>query len=149
WSPEMRCSIRSRVLCLLVCLTVAWSPVGARAQAPAPKAATPPPAGAAPRPAMAKFDQVIATVNGEKITRGDLINFLSRYQIPPLPREQTYNDAVASIINTRLTGQSLSRQKITIPPQKLNEAIAQLERDLKTDGRDLQTALRESNQTMD
>jgi parvulin-like peptidyl-prolyl isomerase len=155
----MRCSIRSGLLGFVVvaALPLAW----ARAQAPAAKKAAPaaaspaakaaaaPAGGAAPAPTTAKFDQVIATVNGEKITRGDLVNFLSRYQIPPLPPEQIYNDAVASIINTRLIGQFLSRQKIAVPPQKLNDAVAQLERDLKADGRDLQTALRESNQTMD
>jgi parvulin-like peptidyl-prolyl isomerase len=131
----------------------------AGAQAPAPKAAAaanPAAKGAALSSAatgsareVAKFDQVIATVNGERITRGDLVNFLSRYQIPPLPPEQVYGDAVASIINTRLIGQFLNRQRIAVPPEKLNEAVAQLERDVKADGRDLQTALRESNQTME
>jgi peptidyl-prolyl cis-trans isomerase C len=112
---------------------------GAYAQAQAP----------APKGAAAKFDQVVATVNGENITRGDLVSFLSRYQIPPLPPDQIYNDAIATIINTRLIGQFLTRQRIAVPPEKLKGAIAQLERDLKADGRDLATALRESNQTMD
>jgi parvulin-like peptidyl-prolyl isomerase len=143
----MRGSIRSWVLAFVV--AGALPPAWARAQAPASRAAAPPPAGVTQAPTTAKFDQVIATVNGESITRGDLVNFLSRYQIPPLPPEQIYNDAVASIINTRLIGQFLNRQRIAVPPQKLNEAVAQLERDLKADGRDLQAALRESNQTMD
>jgi parvulin-like peptidyl-prolyl isomerase len=149
-SPEMCSSIRS---CLLGFVVAAALPLaGARAQAQAPaskKAAVPPAAGGGQAPAFAKIDQVIATVNGEKITRGDLVNFLSRYQIPPLPPEQIYSDAVASIINTRLIGQFLNRQRIAVPPAKINEAVAQLERDLKADGRDLQAALRESNQTMD
>src|SRR5262249_8748046 len=46
-------------------------------------------------------------------------------------------------------GQYLERQKIPVPPEKLNEAVAQFERDLKADGRDLATALQESGQTME
>jgi parvulin-like peptidyl-prolyl isomerase len=157
----MRLSIRSCLLGCVVAGALALPFAGVRAQAPAPKAkaaaagkpaanvVVPPAAEVGQAPALAKLDQVVATVNGDKITRGDLVNFLSRYQIPPLPPEQIYSDAIASIVNTRLIGQFLNRQKIAVPPEKVNEAIGQLERDIKADGRDLQTALRESNQTMD
>jgi parvulin-like peptidyl-prolyl isomerase len=151
----MRMSIRYG----LVALLAAWviPAAVARAQAPAPKPApapaTPPapaPVGNAAVPARpTNLDQVVATVNNEKITKGDLLNFLSRYQIPPIGPEQIYRDAVETLINTRLIGQFLNRQKITVPPEKVAEAIAKLERDLKSDGRDLRTALQESNQTMD
>ena len=121
--------------------------MGARAQAPPAKAKAAPPAATAGVPA--NLDQVVATINGDRITRGDLINFLSRYPIPPVDRDQVYRDAVETLINTRLIGQFLARQKIPVPQGKVEAAIAQLERDLKSDGRELQAALKESRLTME
>ena len=66
-----------------------------------------------------------------------------------MDREQVYRDAVETLINTRLIGQFLGRMKIPLPPGKVEAAIAQLGRDLKSDGRDLQTALQESRLTME
>ncbi len=124
--------------------------IAAHAQAPPAKAkAAPPAANAAVPPAPPNFDQIIATINGDRITRGDLINFLSRYPIPPGDREQVYRDAVETLINTRLIGQFLSRMKIPLPPGKVEAAIEQLgSKRPQTDGRDLQTALQESRLTM-
>jgi peptidyl-prolyl cis-trans isomerase C len=133
---------------------------GARAQAPAPKAAAPgAPGSQGALPAAAKaevppkpenLDQVLATVNGEKITRGDLLNFLGRYQVPQIRPERLYHDAIESLINSRLLGQFLARQQIAVPPEKVNEAIARIESNLKASGRgDLQTLLQQSGGTMD
>jgi parvulin-like peptidyl-prolyl isomerase len=123
--------------------------IGAFAQPPPAKAkAAAPAASAALPPAPPNLDQVVATINGDRITRGDLVNFLSRYQIPSEDREQVYRDAVETLINTRLIGQFLARMKIPLPPGKVEAAIEQLGRDLKSDGRDLQTALLESRLTM-
>jgi parvulin-like peptidyl-prolyl isomerase len=159
----MRVSIRSGLVTLLAVGLVPLA--GARAQAPPAKAAAPPAAkgaappatkGAAPPAANAvvptrppNFDQVVATVNGDKITRGDVLVFLSRYQIPPIGPEQIYRDAVESLVNTRLIGQFLNRQRLTVPEEKIKEAISQLERNFKTEGSDLLTALQENGQTMD
>ncbi len=152
----MHVSIHSRLAVLLAVGMAPLPSLCAQATAPAarPASAAPAPASStaaasAPTPAPANLDQAVATVNGEKITKGDLLNFLSRYQLPPIGPEQIYRDAINTLINTRLVGQYLNRQKIAVPPEKVNEAIAQLERELKTDGRDLRTALLESRQTMD
>jgi peptidyl-prolyl cis-trans isomerase C len=144
----MRVSIRTGLIALLAAGVI---PVTvSRAQAPA-TAPTPAAGGGAAVPLLrpSNLDQAIATVNNEKISKGDLLNFLSRYQIPPIGPEQIYRDAVETLINTRLIGQFLNRQRITVPPEKISEAIAKLERDLKADGRDLRTALQESGQTME
>ncbi len=144
----MRVSIRSGLVSMLV-MGVLPS-LGARAQAPPAKAkAVAPAANAGVPPAHPNLDQVVATINGDRITRGDLINFLSRYPIPPVDREQVYRDAVETLINTRLIGQFLARQKIPVPAAKVEAAVAQLERDLKSDGRELQAALHESRVTME
>ncbi len=102
----------------------------------------------APKPA--NLDQVLATVNGEKITRGDLLNFLSRFQVPQASHEQVYHDVLDSLVNSHLLGQFLARQQIAVPPEKVNEAIAQIESNLKASGRgDLQTLLQQSGSTME
>ena len=134
----------------------------ARAQAPESKAAAPLSQGAAPTPTPtpaakaevpskpANLDQVLATVNGEKITRGDFFNFLSRYQAPQASQEQIYHDALDSLVNSRLLGQFLARQQLAVSPEKVNEAIAQIESNLKASGRgDLQTVLQQSGGTME
>ena len=86
----------------------------------------------------------------EQVTKGEVINFLSRYPIPANEnREQVYRDAVDSLINTRLLTIFLNRQKITVPPTKVDEELARLEQQLKADGRDLATALLEDNTSLD
>ena len=50
---------------------------------------------------------VLATVTEDnvtdKVTKGELVNFLSRYPIPANEnREQVYRDAVDSLVNTKL-----------------------------------------------
>jgi peptidyl-prolyl cis-trans isomerase C len=120
----------------LVCLLVAAAP----ATAPQPEAP--------PKPA--NLDQVLATVGDEKITRGDLLRLIGSYSVPKEAAEQVYHDAMERLVNQRLIGQFLNRQRITVPPERLNEAIAQIEQNLKASGRgDLQTALQQTGETMD
>ena len=136
-------SLLSPGLCL-------WPGARAQGRRGQGRGAAPPAAKAEVPPKPANLDQVLATVNGEKITRGDLLNFLSRYQVPQASPEQIYHDAIESLINARLLGQFLARQQIAVPPEKVNEAIAQIESNLKANGRgDLQTLLQQSGRTMD
>jgi len=129
------------------------SALSALAQAPKPaeKVARPAPAAAAPaaKPAnQALLGQVLATVNDEKITRGDMIDFLSRYEIPPGNEEQVYHDAADTLINMRLISQFLNRQKIPVSEERVSEAVGQLEKQLKADGSSLAQALIDSNKSM-
>jgi parvulin-like peptidyl-prolyl isomerase len=150
----MRLSIRSGLFLVGVVAGMVAIPGLVSAQAPATKgaaAAAPKAAAAEPAPPArpANFDEVLATVNGDKITRGDLVKFLSRYPVPPVDHQMIYRDAIDTLINTRLIGQFLARQQIAVTPEKLNEALAQFERGIKASGRDLNTALREENQTIE
>lgn len=126
-----------------------------RAQAPQPGAAGGAAAGAqAARPAAVPgAADVVATVSEdnvtEKITKGELVSFLSRYPIPPNEnREQIYHDAVDSLVNTKLLTMYLNRQRITVPPAKIDEEVARLEGELKQQKQDLATALLENNISM-
>jgi len=100
-------------------------------------------------PSIPGAGDVVATVNGDTITKGELINFLSRYPIPAAEnRELQYRDAVESLINTKLVTQFLDRQNIAVPPARVDEEVARLEQQLKSEGQDLATALLENNLAM-
>ena len=105
-------------------------------------------------PAIPGASDVVATVVDEnakdQVTKGEVFNFLSRYPIPANEnREQVYHDAVDSLVNTKLLTMFLNRQKIAVPPARVDEELARLEQQLKADGRDLATALLEDNTSVD
>ncbi len=140
---------------LLVLAAVATShaqnPPPAKSAAPPTRTATPPAKTAAPpaRPIPpAVLNQVLATVNGESITRGDLLKFLSGYEIPGGNEQNIYRDALETLVNNRLVNMFINRQKIPVPEQKIDEAVAKVEQDLKAEGRDLPNALSENNTSM-
>ena len=120
---------------------------GAEPARPAGPATTVAPGRVPPIPGA---NDVLATVTDDdvtdKVTKGELVNFLSRYPIPANEnREQVYHDAVDSLVNTKLLTMFLNRQKIAVPPGKIEEEIARLEQQLKAEGQDLATALLENN----
>ena len=134
----------------LTALTVAVSVASAQAPPARPPAATvkaAAPPVAPPKPA-AILKQVLGTVNTEVVTRGDLINFLNRYQIPAGNEEMIYRDAMDSLINSRLVNQFLDRQRIPVSEAKIDEQLATLEKQLKQDGTDLSTELLRSNKSV-
>ncbi|MDR3619705.1 MAG: peptidylprolyl isomerase [Paludisphaera borealis] len=122
----------------------------ARAQtAPAQKPGAAPAPAAANAPIIANAGEVVATVSyndaTEKITKGDVFNIITRYPIPATEdREQVYRDAVDTLVNTKLVTQFLNRQRITIPPAKIDEELAKLEQGLKSEGKSLESTLREN-----
>jgi peptidyl-prolyl cis-trans isomerase C len=123
----------------------------AQAQAPKPAGATAPgtaPAAKAAPARPANWSEPLATVNGEKITRGDVIDFLSRYELPPADREQIYHDVIETLINTRLVTQFLDRQKIPVSEDRVNAEVSNFEKQLKSEGQSLAQALLESNKSM-
>jgi peptidyl-prolyl cis-trans isomerase C len=128
-----------------------------QAQQPTPKTAPATPArGAVAAPASAPVQppspdlrEPVATVNGEVITKGDLLDLLSKYPIPSGPAEQIYRDAVETIINTRLVGQYLSRLRIPVDEAKINAELDQLDKQFKAEGTSLATRMAENNVTMD
>lgn len=150
----MRVIARAGLLALSALATAALLCGPAAAQAPpAAKPASAPPAGTAPAPIAparpANYSQVLATVNDESITRGELVNFLSRYQIPPGEEATAYKDAVESIINAHLINQYLLRQRIAVPEEKVTQAIDNFKKQLAQDGNDLATEILRTGVSMD
>ena len=138
---------------LLGLLIAAAKPVEAQTQPTGAEShATRTPAGRAP--AITGAGDVLATITDDgvkdQVTKGELVNFLSRYPIPSKEnREIIYRDAVDSLVNTKLLTIFLNRQKITVPAAKIDEELARLEQQLRADGRDLATALLEDNTSLD
>jgi parvulin-like peptidyl-prolyl isomerase len=131
--------------------------IGGRAQGQAPVA---PPAGAgAPAPATASrtpipgLNDVVATITvgnqTDKITKGELINFLSRFPLSDENRDAIYRQGVDFVANTKLLTLFLARQKLSIPADKIDENIERLKQRLQSEGQDLATALLQSNSSMD
>ncbi len=86
----------------------------------------------------------------EKVTRGDLIRFLSHYQIPEdEDRQELYSGAMERLINTKLLMMFLARQQIPVGPEKIDEMIEKLKEQLKKDGQDLGMTLIQNNISME
>ena len=145
----MRAIARSGLPALLALACSVAATGGTHAQSP-PATAT----ATATRPAATttapSFDpnQVLATVNGESITRGELLNFFSRYKLPAGNQEQIYQDAINSLINSHLIFQFVSRLKIPVSDQQVDEGVASLQKDLKENGTDLDTQLQRFGMTL-
>jgi parvulin-like peptidyl-prolyl isomerase len=128
----------------------------ANGQTPAEKAPAPSVGGAAPgvnRPGIPGANDVIATVtNGgqtDKVTKGEIVTFLSHYPAPrPEDRETVFTETLDALLNTKLITQFLARQNIPVPPEKIDEEIERLKQQLKSDGQDLATALYQNNVSM-
>jgi peptidyl-prolyl cis-trans isomerase C len=122
-----------------LCLAFAQAP-------PATKGATPPAGKAEAAPDDLK--QPLATVNGEAITKGELINFFNRYPLPPGEPEQVYHDAMESLVNTHLIFQFLDRKKVPVDEKKIDDMIANMDKKLKEGGSSLATEMQRNTTSM-
>ena len=130
---------------VLVLTAVGFSEVQAQTAKPP---ATTKPAGDQGQKPLPSLSQPLATVNDEPITRGEVINLLNNYQIPPGSEEQVYRDAVETLVNTHLVNQFLERQKIAVSEDKVTEEIAGIDKKFKAEKTDLATELLRTNTTM-
>ncbi|MDX2035239.1 MAG: peptidylprolyl isomerase [Isosphaeraceae bacterium] len=107
--------------------------------------------GAAPAPAAparpANLSQVLATVNNEPITRGELYNLLSRYPLPPGEEQDLFREAVQLVANGKLVNQFLAKQRVPVTDQELADELARVEKQLQQEGTNLQTRLAEAGST--
>src|SRR5262245_33534482 len=124
-------SFRNKLLSLIV-IGLATMAV-ARAQNPTAPA-TPPPiggavansaAGTGRAQAIPGFNDVVATIalgnQKDKVTKGELINLLSRYPIADQNRENVYREGIDHVVNTKLLMLYLARQKVPVTPEKVDE----------------------------
>jgi len=130
--------------------------VTANGQTPAEKAPAAPAGAAVPgltRPGIPGANEVLATVtNGnqtDKVTKGEIITFLSHYPAPRAEdRETVFNETLEALLNTKLITQFLARQNIPASNELIDAEIERLKDALKKEGQDLATALLQSNVSM-
>ncbi|HZW32194.1 MAG TPA: peptidylprolyl isomerase [Isosphaeraceae bacterium] len=135
---------------------IAWglTGMGAGQAQTLPKGVAPPGQAGATTPAIPGLNDVVATVTTQnrtdKVTKGEVLNYLSRNPLPaPEDRDAAYHVAVDVLINTALLNQYLARQNVPVPPAKVDEAIQRMEQQLKSQGQDLATTIRQSDTSMD
>lgn len=106
------------------------------AAAPATKPATPP-----TKPAI--LSQVLATVNGEPITREDLIRYINNFGMPPgaVSDEEMYAKGIEGLANYRLVNQYMVKQNPTVTEKDIDAEFNSLAEALKKDGQDINVAL--------
>ena len=117
------------------------APAQGKAAAPAP----PKPTAAE----LAKRAEVLATVNGEKITRADLVQLLSQYPITPGSEKLAYTMGLDLLINTRLLTQFLNENRVVVEPAQVDRVIDEQRRTLSEGGSSLESALADSGLTID
>lgn len=99
----------------------------------------------APAPAGAgKTDPVLATVNGQPITQSQIVKVMNQIDVGPegTPQE-AYDVAADLLVNTELLLQFLRDPKngVSITKQELAKEMADLEAELKANGKDLASYL--------
>ena len=134
----------------LIASIVAGLAAVAGAQAPkASKPATPAtPAGPTAKTATPSrnpiLDQVLATVNGETITRDELYRMFNTTGVPPgAENEQDiYRIGMEGIVNSKLVKQYLQKQpSLAVGDKDVDAEFADFEKKLKADGQDVHVAL--------
>ncbi len=139
----MRPNVRA-ALGLALTLLASGSALG---QAPARAPAGGAPQQKAQRPAV--FDKVVATVNGDNITAGEVVQYLSNFPIQPGEEAESYRDAVDGLVNFKLVKLFLIKEKVAVTEKELDEEQARFEKALKDGGGDLASALAQSGTSLD
>src|SRR5262249_46309674 len=93
-------------------------------------------------------NQVVATVNGENITRGELVEFMNQYQFSANNEQQIYDGATNALVNTKLLTQFLNKQKVVVPEKEINDTIAAIEKDLGANNQTLAAKMAETGTSL-
>ena len=153
----MRQIVRSTLTALMAASGLVLLPVAVHAQQPpkgtaSGKAGTGKAAPAAPRisPAeLAKREEILATVNGDTITRARLLMLLSQYSIAPGTEKATYATAMDLLVNGKLLTQFLNANRVQLDEAEVDRIIDLRRKSLLADGASLENALAEANMTID
>jgi peptidyl-prolyl cis-trans isomerase C len=127
-------------------------PAGAQAKTnPNAKTGAQSPARGASAPASkpAGRDQPVATVNGEPITKSELVSLLAQFQIPPGSEQRAYESAVDLLVNTRLLEQFLRQKAAPAAPAEVEKEIQRIKQQLEQQGTNLLSALADTSTTED
>jgi len=92
------------------------------------KPATKPAAPALTAEQQAKLNEVFATVNGDKITRREVVQYLSQIPISPGDEQAAYNLCIDRLVRARLLTQYLAKAGVVIPKSEVDAEVAEQER---------------------
>ncbi len=121
----------------------AFAPVvGAQTNPAAAQAKT-----AASPAAAAGTNQVVVTVNDEKVMLPELIKLLGQFQIPPGSEQRAYDGAVDLLINTKILEQFLRKASVPVTAKEIEDVVAQYRKNLQDQGGSLEKALAETATT--
>jgi peptidyl-prolyl cis-trans isomerase C len=149
------------VRAIALALIALYLPIIARAQSQTTPATAPGQTGApgalpavGRAPLLPGANETVATItNGsqtDKITKGELVTFLSHYPPPRAEdRELVYHEAIDHLVNTKLLTEYLARLKIPAPPERIDEEVERLKQELKSQGQDFTIAMAQSGLTVD
>jgi parvulin-like peptidyl-prolyl isomerase len=83
-------------------------------------------------------NEVLATVNGEKVTRGEALSYaVQETQGQPPPRDlqkQVYDYVLNALVNVRLLRQFLDEQKVTVPDAEVKAELNRIVEQVKSQG---------------
>ena len=139
----VRCLVPTAILVL-----TAWVHPASAQTAPA-KGAAPAPVGKVAAPAKPMADPVMATVNGEPIKKSEVIQMLSNYSLPPGKEEDLYTAAVNAVASLKLLQQFLITAKVDVAAKEVDDTIAKIREELKSDNRSLEEALATNGLSVD
>jgi peptidyl-prolyl cis-trans isomerase C len=110
------------------------------------------PAVAAPKQTAAeraKREEIVATVNADKITRGQLIQLLGQYNIPDGTQKTAYTTGLDILINTKLLTQFLTENRVKVEQAEIDKIVDEQRRAAAEGGTSLEKALADSNYTIE
>ena len=126
-------TLRSFITRAAVC-SLLVIPASAAAQAPAPA-----PAGPPVKPIVEPLPDVVATVNGEAISKGDLDEAMTQLQaragqpIPPDQRDTIVRAILDQLIAFRLLRQESTSRNVAVPETDLETRIAEIKSQFKSE----------------
>jgi parvulin-like peptidyl-prolyl isomerase len=147
----MRRSVRWFVAALSGTAFLSATAIQAQDTAKVPAGTAPPAASAvSPDPAaLAKLAEPVATVNGDTVTRGEVIQLLRQYPIPTGGEQRYYEGAVELLANSRLLSQFLNAQRVAVPQSEVDAQISEQQKVLAQNNSSLEAALMESGTSLE
>ena len=92
--------------------------------------------------------EVLATVNGEGITRGEIIDFLSNYPVPVGKEKEAYDGAVHEIADRKLLVQFLTAQRVAVDPKAVEAEYDNFLKNLDAQKQTIQDVLNETGMSL-
>lgn len=143
----MRQPVRSGLAALMMAGLVPMAALHAQ-QAPTAKpaqAARPAPTAAE----KAKLNEVLATVNGQPITRSQFLQFISQYQVSPGSEATAYTTGLDILINTKLLTIFLTENKVPVKETEIDKIVDEQRKAALENNSSLESVLADSNTTLE